>query len=58
MDHWTLALGIRAINDSNVKNWELVFAAGTLMFIPVFLLFAFAQRYFVQGIALSGFGGR
>jgi multiple sugar transport system permease protein len=58
MDHWTLALGIRAINDSNVKNWELVFAAGTLMFIPVFLLFAFAQRYFVQGIALTGFGGR
>ena len=58
MDNWTLALGIRAINDSNVKNWELVFAAGTLMFIPVFLLFAFAQRYFVQGIALTGFGGR
>ncbi|HBX70385.1 MAG TPA: sugar ABC transporter ATP-binding protein [Chloroflexi bacterium] len=58
MEHWTLALGIRAINDSNVKNWELVFAAGTLMFIPVFLLFAFAQRYFVQGIALTGFGGR
>ncbi len=58
MDNWTLALGIRAINDSNVKNWELVFAAGTVMFIPVFLLFTFAQRYFVQGIALSGFGGR
>jgi multiple sugar transport system permease protein len=58
MDKWTLALGIRAINDSNVKNWELVFAAGTLMFTPVFLLFTFAQRYFVQGIALTGFGGR
>lgn len=58
MDNWTLALGIRAINDSNVKNWELVFAAGTLMFIPVFVLFTFAQRYFVQGIALTGFGGR
>jgi ABC-type glycerol-3-phosphate transport system permease component len=58
MDNWTLALGIRAINDSNVKNWELVFAAGTLMFTPVFLLFTFAQRFFVQGIALTGFGGR
>lgn len=58
MDHWTLALGIRAINDSNVKNWELVFAAGTLMFTPVFMLFVFAQRFFVQGIALTGFGGR
>lgn len=58
MDKWTLALGIRAINDSNAKNWELVFAAGTLMFTPVFMLFTFAQRYFVQGIALTGFGGR
>jgi predicted outer membrane repeat protein len=58
MDNWTLALGIRALNDSNVKNWELVFSAGTLMFTPVFLLFVFAQRFFVQGIALTGFGGR
>jgi multiple sugar transport system permease protein len=58
MNNWTLALGIRAINDSNVKNWELVFSAGTLMFTPVFLLFVFAQRFFVQGIALTGFGGR
>jgi ABC-type glycerol-3-phosphate transport system permease component len=58
MDNWTLALGIRALNDTNVKNWELVFSAGTLMFAPVFLLFVFAQRFFVQGIALTGFGGR
>ncbi len=58
MDKWTLALGIRAINDSNVKNWELVFAAGTVMLAPVLLLFVIAQRYFVQGIAMTGFGGR
>jgi multiple sugar transport system permease protein len=58
MDNWTLALGIRAINDSNVKNWELVFAASTVMLAPVFLLFVLAQRYFVQGIAMTGFGGR
>lgn len=58
MDKWTLALGIRAINDSNVQNWELVFAAGTLMLAPVLALFVIAQRYFVQGIAMTGFGGR
>ncbi len=58
MDKWTLALGIRAINDSNVQNWELVFAAGTLMLAPVLGLFVIAQRYFVQGIAMTGFGGR
>ncbi len=58
MDNWTLALGIRALNDSNVQNWELVFAAGTLMLAPVLVLFVIAQRYFVQGIAMTGFGGR
>jgi len=58
MDKWTLALGIRALNDSNVQNWELVFSAGTLMLVPVLIIFVIAQRYFVQGIAMSGFGGR
>lgn len=58
MDNWTMALGIRALNDTNVQNWELVFAAGTMMVTPVLILFIFAQRYFVQGIALTGFGGR
>jgi len=58
MNKWTLAVGIKGLNDSNVTDWELVFAAGTLMVAPVLVLFIFAQRYFVQGIALTGFGGR
>lgn len=57
-DKWTLAVGIKGLNDSNVTDWELVFAAGTMMVAPVLVVFIFAQRYFVQGIALSGFGGR
>ena len=58
MDKWTLALGIQALNNSNAANWELVFAAATIMLIPVVVLFVIAQRYFVQGIAMTGFGGR
>jgi multiple sugar transport system permease protein len=58
LDNWTMALGIRALNDSNLANWELVFAASTMMLLPVLALFTVAQRYFVQGIALTGFGGR
>jgi ABC-type glycerol-3-phosphate transport system permease component len=58
IQNWVMSLGIRALNDSNVANWELVFAASTLMLIPVLVLFIIAQRYFVQGIALTGFGGR
>ncbi len=57
-DNWTLALGIAALNDAYTAQWELIFAAGTLMVIPMVILFVIAQRYFVQGIALTGFGGR
>jgi multiple sugar transport system permease protein len=57
-DKWTLALGIRSLNDSNATNWELVFAAGTVMTAPIVAIFVVAQRYFVQGIAMTGFGGR
>lgn len=60
LDKWTLAMGIAGLNaDESFKaSWELVFAAGTFMTIPVILLFIVAQRYFVQGITMTGFGGR
>ncbi|HEU4323931.1 MAG TPA: carbohydrate ABC transporter permease [Roseiflexaceae bacterium] len=58
MDRWTLAVGLRAYNDTNVANWELVFAASTLALAPVLAIFLAAQRLFVEGIALTGFGGR
>lgn len=56
---WTLAVGIRAINDASyATSWETVFAMGTFMLAPLVILFFAAQRYFVEGVALSGFGGR
>ncbi len=56
---WTLALGLRAMNDvQQTGQWELLFAASTAVLIPILLIFIFAQRYFVQGIATTGFGGR
>lgn len=56
---WTLAVGIRAMNDQYyATSWEIVFATGTFMLLPLVLIFFVAQRYFVEGVALSGFGGR
>lgn len=56
---WTLAVGIRAMNDAAyATSWELVFATGTFMLAPLIILFFVAQRYFVQGVTLTGFGGR
>lgn len=56
---WTLAVGIRAMNDNfYATSWELVFATGTFMLAPVIIIFFIAQRYFVQGVTFTGFGGR
>ena len=56
---WTLAVGIRAMNDAAyATSWEIVFATGTLMLAPMVIIFFAAQRYFVEGVTLSGFGGR
>lgn len=58
MEKWTIALGIRTYNSQYVANWEWVFAVSTLMLIPMVTLFVVAQRYFVQGITMTGFGGQ
>jgi multiple sugar transport system permease protein len=56
---WTLAVGIRAMNDAAyATTWELVFATGTFMLAPMVIIFFAAQRYFVEGATMSGFGGR
>lgn len=58
-DTWTLAVGIRAMNDAAyATSWEIVFATGTFMLAPMVVIFFAAQRYFVEGVTLSGFGGR
>ncbi len=60
IDLWTLPLGIASLNadESMRATWQLLFAASTIMVFPVIIVFIFAQRYFVQGITMTGFGGR
>lgn len=36
----------------------LMMAFATMTLLPVLLLFFFAQRYFIEGVSLSGLGGR
>jgi multiple sugar transport system permease protein len=59
MSKWTLAVGLGSLNanESYGASWELVFAAGTIMTLPMLILFVFAQRYFVKGIAMTGLKG-
>lgn len=39
-------------------EWEVMLAGTLIALIPTLVVFALGQRFFTQGIALSGFGGR
>lgn len=54
----TLAVGLyyfRAYQDTT--NWGQMMAAATMMTAPILILFALFQRYFIQGVALTGMKG-
>jgi multiple sugar transport system permease protein len=50
----TGSYALRLFQSSNSGEWALLLAAATLWTLPVVLLFFFAQRVFIQGIALTG----
>ncbi len=54
----TLALGLQFFRDQNYTQYNLLMAGATLMTVPVFFLFLVAQRYFLQGILMTGLAGR
>lgn len=49
-----LSVGMKMFQVSNAVDYGLLRAGATLVLIPVLLVFVFAQRFFVQGIATSG----
>ena len=53
----TIPLGIRMFLGQYSTEYGLVMAASVVSLIPVFTVFLFFQRFFVQGIATSGLKG-
>ena len=53
----TIQLLLRMFNTQYSSNYAQIMAAATVALIPVLILFAFLQRYFVEGIASSGIKG-
>ena len=47
--------GIRA--DVAQTDWTMIMAGNVLMILPVILIFIIFQKYFVQGMAMSGMKG-
>jgi multiple sugar transport system permease protein len=53
-----IAVGLRHFQGQWSTDWNLLMAAATLATIPVIVVYLAAQRWFIRGITLSGFGGR
>ncbi len=51
---FTLALGLSEFTGLYSSQWHLLMAAATLIVLPVFAIFFFAQRFFVEGITVTG----
>ena len=57
-DEFTLALGLQFLQSrSGDTPWNELMAASTLIILPVLVLFVFAQRTFIRGIATTGLKG-
>ncbi len=54
---WPLALGLIGFRLQYLTKWELVMAYSTLVMLPCLAVFFFFQRYFIQGITMSGIKG-
>lgn len=54
----TLPLGIIEFEGEYTVRWNLLMAGASLSLIPVLAVYLVAQRWIVQGIALTGQGGR
>jgi multiple sugar transport system permease protein len=56
-DQYPLSLGLFAFRSRRTTEWGLMMAGATLTTLPLILLFFAAQRYFLEGIKLSGLKG-
>lgn len=53
----TLAYGLQLFQGAHGAEYGLLMAASTLVMLPVLMIFFFTQRYFIQGITLTGIKG-
>ena len=56
-DQFPLSLGLFSFRGRRLTEWHLMMAAATLMTAPLVILFAVAQKYFVQGMRMFGIKG-
>lgn len=54
---YTVALGLQLFTGVYRSEWNLMMAASCLVVIPVIIVFIIGQRYFLEGLTMSGVKG-
>ncbi|WP_082394834.1 carbohydrate ABC transporter permease [Caloranaerobacter sp. TR13] len=57
LDKFTLQIGLTMYQSLNKVEWGQLMAASLLVLLPVLILFFSAQKYFTEGIKLTGIKG-
>lgn len=53
-EKYTLQIGLQVFQNQSTTQWNYLMAGATLVLIPTILMFFFAQRYFIEGMDLTG----
>jgi len=56
-DKRTLALALWSFQGYHATDWHLLMAASAVIMLPLLILFFCAQKYFIQGVVVSGVKG-
>lgn len=54
---FTLSLGLQQFTSIHGLEWSLLMAASVMVTLPVILLFLLTQRFFIEGISMTGVKG-
>jgi arabinosaccharide transport system permease protein len=53
----TLPIALATFQSSYETDYGLLMSGGVIMAVPLFIMFFFFQRYFLQGVTLGGVKG-
>ena len=53
-ERYTLQIGLQVFQNQSTTQWNYLMAGATLVLLPTVLLFLVAQKYFIEGMDLSG----
>lgn len=51
---YTLALGLQQFQGLYNAQWHLMMAAASMVLLPIIIVFLIGQKYFIEGIAMTG----